>query len=215
MHSTPSTAPDFTVGVDVSKARLDAHVKPNGALRSFDNDKCGRRALRHWALRKGAGRAALEPTWRFHRALHKCLADAGIEVIVVSPRRTRTFARPIGKEAKNDLTDAEVLAVFARLQLAEAAEPRAGTLPGPSGRPFTAEAFEGALPAIIIRRIVIADRGLVRQQERQARTREEALAAGPSTQGRLRVRMGRSPASAQDHPREAGSIGPVAARRRP
>ncbi|MDE0126521.1 MAG: transposase, partial [Bryobacterales bacterium] len=34
----------------------------------------------------------------------------------------------IGKEAKNDLTDAEVLAVFARLPLGEASEPRAETL---------------------------------------------------------------------------------------
>ena len=98
------------------------------AARSFDNDKCGRRALRNWALREGAGRAALEPTGRFHRALHQCLADAGIEVVVVNPRRTRNFARSIGKEAKNDLTDAEVLAVFARLQLGEASEPKAETL---------------------------------------------------------------------------------------
>ena len=128
MHATSSTPPEVTVGIDVSKVRLDAHVEPTGAARSFDNDKCGRRALRNWALREGAGRAALEPTGRYHRALHQCLADAGIEVVVVNPRRTRNFARSIGKEARNDLTDAEVLAVFARLQLGEASEPRAGTL---------------------------------------------------------------------------------------
>lgn len=124
MHATSSTPPEVTVGIDVSKVRLDAHVEPTGAARSFDNDKCGRRALRNWALREGAGQAALEPTARYHRALHQCLADAGIEVVVVNPRRTRNFAHSIGKEAKNDLTDAEVLAVFARLQLGEASEPR-------------------------------------------------------------------------------------------
>ena len=128
MHFTPSTAPQITVGIDMSKARLDAHVEPTGAERSFDNDKCGRRALRNWALKEGAGRAAFEPTGRFHRPLQLCLADTGIEVVVVSPRRTRNFARSIGKEAKNDLTDAEVLAVFARLQLGEASEPRAESL---------------------------------------------------------------------------------------
>ena len=128
MHATSSTAPAVTVGIDVSKARLDAHVEPTGAAHSFDNDKCGRRALRNWALKEGAGRAALEPTGRFHRPLHQCLADAGIEVVVVNPRRTRNFARSIGKEAKNDLTDAEVLAVFARLPLGEASEPRAERL---------------------------------------------------------------------------------------
>ena len=69
-----------------------------------------------------------EPTGRFHRPLHQCLADAGIEVVVVNPRRTRNFARSIGKEARNDLTDAEVLAVFACLQLGEASEPKAESL---------------------------------------------------------------------------------------
>ena len=100
----------ITVGIDVSKARLDAHVDPTGASCSFDNDKCGRRALRNWALKEGAGRAALEPTGHFHRPLHQCLTDAGIEVVAVNPRRTCNFAGSIGNEAKNDLEDAEVLA---------------------------------------------------------------------------------------------------------
>ena len=47
MHTPASTAPEVTVGIDVSKARLDAHVELAGAARSFDNDKCGRRALRN------------------------------------------------------------------------------------------------------------------------------------------------------------------------
>ena len=41
--------------------------------------------------------------------------------------RARDFAHSIGKEASNDLTDAEVPAVFARMQLSEASEPRAET----------------------------------------------------------------------------------------
>ena len=128
MHATPSAGPEITVGIDVSKASLGAYVEPTGTSRSFDNDKCGRRALRNWARQQGATRAALEPTGRFHRALHQCLTDAGIEVLVVNPRRTRNFARSIGREAKNDLTDAAVLALFARLQLAQASEPKAETL---------------------------------------------------------------------------------------
>ena len=128
MHSTSSTAPEITVGIDVSKARLDAHVEPTGISRSFDNDKCGRRALRHWVRQQGAGRGAIEPSGRFHRPLHPGLADAGIEVVVVNPRRTRNFARSIGKEANNDLTAAAVLAVSAHQQLAEASEPKAETL---------------------------------------------------------------------------------------
>ena len=49
-------------------------------------------------------------------------------MIVCQPAsHAQHFARSISKEAKNDLTDAEVLAVFVRLQLSEASEPKAGT----------------------------------------------------------------------------------------
>ena len=130
MNRSPSApAPDTpvpvaTVGVDVSKSALDAHADPSGATRQFANDKCGRRALRNWILRLGATRVALEPTGRFHRNLHQCLADAGLAVLVVNPRWTRNFARSIGREAKNDLADAAVLALYARLDVAEPAEPK-------------------------------------------------------------------------------------------
>ena len=117
-------APAATVGVDVGNSALDAHADPSGAARQFANDRYGRRALRDWILRQGATRVALEPTGRYHRNLHQCLADAGLEVIVVNPRWTRNFARSIGREARNDLVDAAVLALYARLDLAPAAEPQ-------------------------------------------------------------------------------------------
>ena len=40
-------------------------------------DKSGRRALRNWLLKSGVNRAVFEPTGRYHRNLHECLADAG------------------------------------------------------------------------------------------------------------------------------------------
>ena len=79
MHSTRSKAPEITVGIDVSNARLDAHVEPTGTSRSFESDKHGRRALRNWVRQQGARRAALKPTGRFRGQLHQCLADAGIK----------------------------------------------------------------------------------------------------------------------------------------
>ena len=121
-------APATTVGIDVSKSALDAHADPDGAARRFSNDRCGRRALRNWILKLGATQVALEPTGRWHRNLHQCLVDAGIQVIVVNPRWTRNFARSIGREAKNDLVDAALLALYARLQLARPAAPKPAML---------------------------------------------------------------------------------------
>ena len=125
--NTPRTppAPDApdAVGIDVGKFFLDARAAPGGAAQRVANDRCGRRALRDWILGLGVSRVALEPAGRYHRSLHRCLADAGIEVVVVNPRRTRNFARALGREAKNDLADAAVLALFARLGIAGAAAP--------------------------------------------------------------------------------------------
>ena len=116
------------IGIDVGKARLDAHADPNDRSRQFANDKCGRRALRNRALQLGAQRVALEPAGRFHRELHQCLAAAGIEVVVVNPRWARHFARSLGQEARNDSVDAAVLALHARLQVAQGSRPKARNL---------------------------------------------------------------------------------------
>ena len=118
-------APDApaAVGIDVGQRFLDAHADPGGQSKRFANDRCGCRGLRNWVLGLGVSRVALEPTGRYHRNLHRCLAAAGSEGIVVNPRRTRNFARAIGQEAENDLAAAAVLAILARLGIARAVAP--------------------------------------------------------------------------------------------
>ncbi len=129
---TPAGAPQpavgTTVGVDVSKRRLDVCSDPSAERREFANDRAGRRALRDWVLQLGAERVAMEPTGRYHRQLHQCLDAAGVEVVLVNPRRTRNFARSIGQEAKNDLADAQLLALFARLGLGKGSSPKEESL---------------------------------------------------------------------------------------
>ena len=78
----PSPTPTVVAGIDVGKSSLDAHVLPRESHRSFANDKCGRRALRNWLLRLGVTRAVFEPTGRYHRGLHQCLCDAGLETVL-------------------------------------------------------------------------------------------------------------------------------------
>ncbi len=129
---TPAGAPQpavgTTVGVDVSKQRLDACSDRSGERREFANDRAGRRALRDWVLQLGAECVAMEPTGRYHRQLHQCLHAAGVEVVLVNPHLTRNFARSIGQEAKNDLADAQVLALFARLGLGKGSSPKQESL---------------------------------------------------------------------------------------
>ena len=112
-------------GIDVGKSKLDAHILEGGLDRQFSNHKCGRRALRNWLLKHGVTRAVFESTGRYHRNLHQCLSDAGIDTILVNPRRSRRFAEDLGQLAKNDRVDASMLARFGLL------EDLGTTLPGP------------------------------------------------------------------------------------
>ena len=102
-------------GIDVGKSKLDAHLLDSGLERQFDNTKPGRRALRNWLLKHDVTRVVFEPTGRYHRNLHQCLADAGIESVVVNPLRSRRFAEALGQFAKNDRVDAAMLARFGLL----------------------------------------------------------------------------------------------------
>ena len=55
----------------------------------------------------------LEATGGFEQAVAAALAAAGLPVVVVNPRQVRDFARALGRLAKTDRIDAEVIALFA------------------------------------------------------------------------------------------------------
>ncbi len=115
MNGTELAATDLVAGVDVSKARLDTQVEPGAATRSFPNDAAGQRAARDWLRRLGVRRVVLEPTGRYHRALHRCLDETGLEVVLANPLQARQFARSMGRLAKTARIDAAMLALFGRL----------------------------------------------------------------------------------------------------
>ena len=118
------SSPIVVAGIDVGKAKLDVHLLEDGVDRVFRNDKDGRRAVRNWLLRHGVTRAVFEPTGRYHRNLHQCLAAAGIETVLVNPLRSRRFAEALGRLAKNDRVDAAMLARFGLLDDLAATPPR-------------------------------------------------------------------------------------------
>ena len=120
---TPPT-PTVVAGIDVGKRTLDAHILDGRLDRQFDNTKPGRRALRNWLLKHSVTRAVFEPTGRFHRNLHQCLFEAGLETILVNPLRSRRFAEAIGQLAKNDRVDASMLARYGLLKDLDCTPPK-------------------------------------------------------------------------------------------
>ena len=137
--------PTIVAGIDVGKSGLDAYLEPGGQARHFANTKPGRRALRNWLVQHGVTRAAFEPTGRYHRELHQCLFDSGLETVAVNPLRSRRFAEAIGRLAKNDRVDASMLA-------------RYGLLSGLAGTPPKAPILHRLNDLIAIRRKHVAQR---------------------------------------------------------
>ena len=84
-----------TVGVDISKAHLDAHAPPSGRAERFANNAAGIRKLA-----AGAGPAecvVYESTEPWHRALEEALAGAAKAPIVARYGVSRT--NPAGAPA--------------------------------------------------------------------------------------------------------------------
>ncbi len=118
-------------GIDVSKARLDVCLPPEGETFSVANDTEGIEALLQ-RLREVSPELLLvvmEASGKYERPAAAAIAALGIAVAVVNPRQARDFAKAIGRLAKTDKIDAEVLARFAG-----AVGPRPSVLPDEEAR---------------------------------------------------------------------------------
>lgn len=114
----------IVVGIDVSKDRLDVHVRPAGTALGYSRDAAGIEAL-IGALGPVAPQIiAVEATGGFETVVVASLAAAGLPVVVVNPAQVRAFAAAIGRRAKTDPIDAAVIAHFA-----EATKPDVRPLP--------------------------------------------------------------------------------------
>ena len=119
----------ITVGIDVSKARLDVAVRPRGEVFAVARTAAGLEELggRLAALRPQV--VALEASGGFETVAVATLAAAGLPVVVVNPAQIRAFAKALGQRAKTDPIDAAVIAHFA-----EATNPEPRPLPDAATR---------------------------------------------------------------------------------
>jgi transposase len=112
------------VGVDVSKDRLDVCVRPTGQAFAVARDGKGLAELVRRMKALAPALIALEATGGYETVAAAALAGAGLPLAVVNPAQIRHFARAIGKRAKTDPIDAQVIAHFA-----EAVKPECRPVP--------------------------------------------------------------------------------------
>ena len=67
-----------TIGIDISKDRLDAYWLSRRGYRQFCNDKAGVKALSLWAREAGTARVIFESTGVYHRLVETGLAQHGV-----------------------------------------------------------------------------------------------------------------------------------------
>jgi transposase len=121
------------IGIDVSKATLDAACRKSAEYRQFNNNARGIETLLGWLKVQQPELVVLEATGGLELPLVAELAHVGLPVAVVNPRRIREFARSIGQLAKTDKLDAKVIAHFG-----EATHPEPRKLPTEQEEKLTA-----------------------------------------------------------------------------
>lgn len=117
------------VGIDVSKDRLDVHVRPSGEAFAVARDGKGLEQLIDRLRIVSPVLVAVEATGGFETIVAAALAGAHLPLAVINPAQIRHFAQAVGKRAKTDPIDAAVIARFA-----EAVKPEPRPLPDEEAR---------------------------------------------------------------------------------
>ena len=157
------------VGIDVSKDRLDVHVRPSAEAFAVARDGKGLKELVERLSGLSPRLIAVEATGGFETIVAAAIAGAQLPLAVVNPRQIRAFAKACGQLAKTDKLDAAVIAHFA-----DAVQPPARGVPDEAAR---------ALAELLTRRrqligMMTAERNRRRQltQPRLVRTVDQVLA---------------------------------------
>jgi transposase len=145
------------VGIDVSKDRLDVHIRPSGESFSVPRDGTGIADLVERLRAVDAVLVVLEATGGFEVMVAAGLAGAGLPLAVVNPAQVRAFARAMGRLAKTDRLDAEVLARFADQVR-------------PEPRPVQSEQAQVLAELVSRRRQLVEMIGMESNRRRQARS---------------------------------------------
>ena len=101
------------VGIDVAKDELAVHIHPTAEAFRIAYDDAGLAQLLARLQALAPALIVCEATGGYEIDLAARLASAGFPLAVVNPRQVRDLARALGRLAKTDPIDAEMIALFA------------------------------------------------------------------------------------------------------
>lgn len=97
-------------GIDTGKHKLDVAVHGAKARLQVGNDEAGHAKLVTWLRRQRVGRAGIEASGGYEKAVVARLRQHGFEVVVFQPIQVRAYAQYRLQRAKNDRIDAALIA---------------------------------------------------------------------------------------------------------
>src|SRR4030042_1174563 len=106
--------PQLFVGIDVSSQRLDVDMVPLSQPFSEPNNEDGVASLTAHLKALNPEIVLLEATGGYEIPVAYALYEAGLPVVIMNPKALRHFAKAIGRLAKTDKLDAQVLALYAQ-----------------------------------------------------------------------------------------------------
>ena len=101
-----------SVGIDVAKHTLEWCAGAEGKIQHVRSEPRPIAQLVRQLVALDPARIVVEATGGYERTLVAKLAEAGLPVVVVNPRRVRSFGQALGILAKTDAIDARLLALF-------------------------------------------------------------------------------------------------------
>lgn len=120
MTAQTPDSPMSWIGIDVSKAKLDVYDLSRQRGYQFSNDPEGIAALTTLVLAQSNVAVVCEASGGYERAMALQLHQAGLPVSIVNPRPVRDLAKGLGKLAKTDTLDAEMIAQYGAITQPEA-----------------------------------------------------------------------------------------------
>lgn len=100
-------------GIDVSKSCLEIAFVPQREGFTIPNTPAAIDSLIATLKAAQVDRVLLEATGGYERVVFRSLLRAGLHTVRINPARSRSFADAMGKRAKTDKIDAQMLALFA------------------------------------------------------------------------------------------------------
>jgi transposase len=149
------------VGLDISKSQIEGVARPGDAPLCVPHTEDGIATLVSQLRALKPTLIVLEATGGYEVAVATALGLATLPVAIVNPRQVRDFAKALGRLAKTDAIDAQVIALFAERVR-------------PEPRPLPDEAHQ-ELAAIIARRRQLVEM-LVAERNRLALARQAVRA---------------------------------------